>query len=127
MHRWQVEALGHDADHGIRLVHQADGAPRNTAVPTEAIAPQLVAQNDELRPVRHVLRIGEGAPEHWAGAENAKEGSRHLQSVGLVWLAGAAETLRKPDHRGHRFEAARPFTPVDKVVGADRTAIRKRV
>jgi hypothetical protein len=53
------DALGQNPDHCVRLALEKDALPDQVSVTGEGVAPQAVAQNRRLRPVRTILRLGE--------------------------------------------------------------------
>ncbi len=103
----EVEARGHDADHGGRPRKQLDGASHERGVAGEAPLPQRVAQDDCLRGVGHVLAGGETPAEHGPHADNVEEVAGDGGAVEAFGVTDARERGSNPGVGGDPGERAR--------------------
>ena len=84
----KLEARRHNADHGVLLVIQSDGAADDGGVATEAALPEAVTENDgDLAIAGPIFFVAEGAAKRRGDTEVRK---KVRETTALRMLSGAA-------------------------------------
>ena len=79
-----VEAVGDDADDGMRLTAELYRARENLWIAREAACPKCLADEGDVGAVGEIFGGGEAAPHHEGGAEKAEVVGRDLAGAQLL-------------------------------------------
>ncbi len=121
--RWEAERLGHHADDFERPIVEQHPAAHDVDVTTEALAPQPLAEHDDLAVTGHILRGNERAADPRSHAHHVEEAGRHADADERLGIAGAGQRDRRPEcDRRHARKRAALFFPRWKLMAADAVA-----
>ena len=104
----EAEPGRHHADHGVGLAVQANGAADHDAIAAEAIDPQRMAQDDDLRSPWDVFGRRESAAERGLDAHRPEEARRYARTDDAIGrpAANQVEAAPQPVVGGDRLEGA---------------------
>ena len=91
----EAEAGRHDADDGDAAPADLDLAPEDRRVAAEAALPEVVAEDDDARPVRAVLLLAEAAAERRGDAEDREDVAPDVSRADALRLSRAAGEHRR--------------------------------
>ena len=99
------EAVGHDADHLIGIAVEHHLAPDDARIAREALGPEVVGQDDDLRPAGLILLIGVPAANLRPHPKHLLQRRRRRRRADAHRLPASGQrerrTGRSPDRREH--------------------------
>ncbi len=112
----EVEALGGDADHGVRLAVEGQPPADDPGVGAEAALPEAVGEHHDVPGTRPVLLRAEAPPEGRRPAQDPEEPGRDLRALDPLGLdAGRGQAQVGAGEGGHAGERTALRPPVREV------------
>src|SRR5713226_1957908 len=108
-----AEAGGQHADHLIRLIVKLQRRPDGATVSSRELAPEVVAQDDNVRVTTLHVPGSVKAPEVWTNLEHIEEGTDRRDRGDTLWVAYVREVDTSGSVSGNRLEKV---SSVDEVV-----------
>ncbi len=112
---WELERFRHDADDGIGFAIKKDAAADDIAIGSEMVAPEIVAEQDDVTLAGAVFVRCERTAQQWLDTEQRKKirsDRRGLNSFGTLF---SADVEGPESVSGHVFERGTLAPPVEVV------------
>jgi hypothetical protein len=121
--RRKLERRRHYADHHVEFAADCDRTADERGVGAEPLAPQALADDDDLSATRLIFVGDEHATRNWRDPHDGKEVGRDADADQLHRLARAGQIeVAVEDHAGHALERPRSRFPLGHLVGANDVA-----
>ena len=122
-----VEARRHHADDVVGPLVERDLTADHGRIAGEAIAPQPVAENDDLLAPGPVFLGREDAAAFRRHVEDAEEAGGHTRADDALGIAVAGHVEARELHRRRRRECLHRLDAVDEVAGRDAAAVAPQI